>query len=74
MKVEGILLQEMCFELGNVKFTPGDDFLLQFLRERAERKVGIENLVGIENFFEDHFNELQGDCVAIVKVKAIYSF
>ena len=71
LKIEGILLQKMCFELGKVKFTPGDDFLLQFLRERAERKVGIENLVYIANSFEGNLNELKGDCVAIVKVKAI---
>ena len=68
LKVEGILLKEMCFELGKVKFTPGDESLLQFLRERAERRVGIEIF---NSFWEDNFNELQGDCVAIVKVKAI---
>ena len=61
LKVEGILLQGMCFELGNVKFTPCDENLLKSLKERVKS----------EYFPKDSLNKLQGDCVAIVKVKAI---
>lgn len=65
LKIEGILLEEMCFELGKVKFLPGDDFLLSSLNGRVNSGY----------FGEDHFNELhdnrKGNCVAVVKVKAI---
>jgi len=75
LRIEGVYLS-ICFELGRVKFVPGDENLISAMQTKAETIIALskENQLGrnsIQQFFNQQVQaEIGGACVGIVEVNA----
>lgn len=73
LAVDGLILNQ-CFTLGNVKFTPGDDYSLTFIQEKARpylekgKKAECNYELELENFKNNVDQEFRGSSIAIVSV------
>lgn len=75
LKIEGIRLS-VCFQIGKVRLTPGDEYLLRGINDKAieiiklTKNDDISKASFIELIEQESKNEFQGGCVGIVEVNA----
>jgi hypothetical protein len=75
IKVDGVDLS-FCFTLGRAKFSPGDEYLLNYIEMKAwniikqTKNTDDEKVAAMEITTQTIKKEFKGGCVAIVKVDA----
>ncbi|AZB71730.1 HEPN domain-containing protein [Synechococcus elongatus] len=76
IRIEGILLHKICFDLGRVRLSPGDDSLLEEITEITDKVIDLTLMSEEEKSYskyelrQQYLERMKGACIAVVKVGA----